>query len=252
MIRVLNAIRNIAAVALLVSFAAPASATSVTIGNTDEGNCYPFSCGATDGLTQYQEQYDKAAFTGPITFNSVQFAQNLAYGPNNGVPYGPIIDSASYDVSFYLSNVTFTGLTDDLSSNLGTFLGSLGTFTLGGPVSNVLNLTGNTITYDPSLGQHLLMNVNIFNVTGTQGPYGTYQNFFNSDSSNEIVSRAWTGTGGSVGNAGSALQTTFAMVTATPEPATWAMMVLGFGIAGAALRRRRALSGPAHLAISKG
>jgi hypothetical protein len=27
---------------------------------------------------------------------------------------------------------------------------------------------------------------------------------------------------------------------AVPEPGTWAMMILGFGIAGASLRRRRA------------
>ena len=32
---------------------------------------------------------------------------------------------------------------------------------------------------------------------------------------------------------------------AVPEPATWAMMVFGFGLAGAAIRRRRAAGGPA-------
>jgi hypothetical protein len=31
-------------------------------------------------------------------------------------------------------------------------------------------------------------------------------------------------------------------ITAVPEPATWAMMITGFGLAGAALRRRRALA----------
>ena len=34
--------------------------------------------------------------------------------------------------------------------------------------------------------------------------------------------------------------TTVAPVTAVPEPATWAMMIIGFGLAGAALRQRRA------------
>ena len=29
------------------------------------------------------------------------------------------------------------------------------------------------------------------------------------------------------------------LVTAVPEPATWALMILGFGIVGSALRRRR-------------
>ncbi|MBY9061427.1 PEPxxWA-CTERM sorting domain-containing protein [Sphingomonas yunnanensis] len=32
---------------------------------------------------------------------------------------------------------------------------------------------------------------------------------------------------------------------AVPEPSTWAMMVLGFGLAGAAIRRRRAAGAPA-------
>lgn len=34
-----------------------------------------------------------------------------------------------------------------------------------------------------------------------------------------------------------------ATFTAMPEPATWAMMILGFGMAGGALRRRTASSG---------
>ncbi|MBA3895889.1 MAG: PEPxxWA-CTERM sorting domain-containing protein [Sphingomonadaceae bacterium] len=31
-------------------------------------------------------------------------------------------------------------------------------------------------------------------------------------------------------------------ITAVPEPASWAMMIAGFGMAGVALRRRRALA----------
>ena len=31
-------------------------------------------------------------------------------------------------------------------------------------------------------------------------------------------------------------------IAAIPEPATWAMMILGFGAAGAVLRRRRAVA----------
>jgi hypothetical protein len=30
-----------------------------------------------------------------------------------------------------------------------------------------------------------------------------------------------------------------AVASAVPEPATWAMMIVGFGVAGGALRRRR-------------
>ncbi len=37
-----------------------------------------------------------------------------------------------------------------------------------------------------------------------------------------------------------------ALVAAAPEPATWAMMIIGFGIAGVSLRRRRAEARVAH------
>ncbi len=33
-------------------------------------------------------------------------------------------------------------------------------------------------------------------------------------------------------------------LAAVPEPATWAMMILGFGVVGGAMRRRKALGGP--------
>jgi hypothetical protein len=32
-----------------------------------------------------------------------------------------------------------------------------------------------------------------------------------------------------------------ASITAVPEPATWAMMIIGFGAAGSMIRRRRAV-----------
>lgn len=38
---------------------------------------------------------------------------------------------------------------------------------------------------------------------------------------------------------------TRSLVSAVPEPATWAMMILGFGVAGAMLRRRRGTLAPA-------
>ena len=44
-------------------------------------------------------------------------------------------------------------------------------------------------------------------------------------------------------NAGAPIRATFTYEAApVPEPATWAVMIAGFGLSGAALRRRRALS----------
>ena len=38
------------------------------------------------------------------------------------------------------------------------------------------------------------------------------------------------------------LSATLAQTAAVPEPGTWAMMILGFGVVGASLRRRRTLA----------
>ena len=48
----------------------------ITVGNDDSGNCYPFSCGAYDGLAEYQEVYMASAFPRPLSFSSVSFGQN--------------------------------------------------------------------------------------------------------------------------------------------------------------------------------
>jgi hypothetical protein len=42
------------------------------------------------------------------------------------------------------------------------------------------------------------------------------------------------------GNGGAGVQQLFAETSAAPEPAAWGLMIAGFGLAGAALRRRRA------------
>lgn len=46
-------------------------------------------------------------------------------------------------------------------------------------------------------------------------------------------------TAGQPGSFAQVKQLSFVGVSAVPEPATWAMMITGFGLAGAALRRRR-------------
>jgi hypothetical protein len=57
-----------------------------------------------------------------------------------------------------------------------------------------------------------------------------------------IINLGFTGTGRSVVFGGTANQIAFddiALGVAVPEPATWAMMLVGFGVLGFALRRRR-------------
>ena len=73
-----------------------------------------------------------SAFPGLLSFSSVSFGQN---SPG-------LMDLATYTVSFIRFRLTVTTLSSDLSSNEGTLLGTLGTFTLGGAMLVVLTLTG--------------------------------------------------------------------------------------------------------------
>ena len=83
----LMALANVAFLATLVVGASSAGA-SVTVGTADSGNCYPFSCGPSDELTEYQQVYMNSAFPGVLSFDAVSFTQ---------YPFtdGPIMDSAT-------------------------------------------------------------------------------------------------------------------------------------------------------------
>ncbi|MDE2184596.1 MAG: PEP-CTERM sorting domain-containing protein [Alphaproteobacteria bacterium] len=212
-----------AAIAAAVAMAS-SQAFALTIGNNDGGNCYPFSCGPSDGLTQYQEAYNSSAFSGPLSFDQVSFGLESP---------GPM-DSGTYTVSFYLSTGPFNSLSSNMASNEGTFLGTLGTFNIGGTMPTTLALTGSTINYDPSMGD-LLMNVDISNGSALGG----YNSFFAADYTGADVSRAWnSSTNGPSGSDTGALQTTFSDV-AVPEPSTWAMLAFGLSMIGLTLGLRR-------------
>lgn len=75
--------------------------------------------------------------------------------------------------------------------------------------------------------------------TGPQGPFDFAQDDYTPysvDSTNGIGSLS-IGPFGSEGNV--SIDNLSVTLTAIPEPATWAMMISGFGLAGASLRRRR-------------
>ena len=116
-------------------------------------------------------------------------------------------------MSFYLTSATVTTLSSDLSSNEGTLLGTLGTFTLGGAMPAVLTLNGTAINYNPSMG-NLLMDVVISDPTA----YNGYESFFNADYTQVNVARAWNSTTyGNFSAEDGALQTTFGSVPEHPR-----------------------------------
>lgn len=104
------------------------------------------------------------------------------------------------------SNFTSTNLSDNLDFLFATF-------------------NGNPFTLSPS----------------GQGEYASIFNQFISSGTNTIIVSGNAGSGSGLAQsitAGIAGQLTFAEVSPVPEPATWAMMLLGFGGIGFSMRRR--------------
>ena len=64
-------------------------AASVTVGNYDSGNCYPFMCndsGTNVGVSiDYQQAYNSAAFSGPITVSSISWYFASQFGGNDTI-----------------------------------------------------------------------------------------------------------------------------------------------------------------------
>jgi PEP-CTERM motif len=214
-----------AASALVLGLSVPAVA-SVTVGQDDGGNCYPFSCFASDNGSTYQQVYDASEFSGVSTFNTVSFFRSIP----------GLMDTADYSISFYLTSAGPNGLSNTAASNRGTLLGNLGGFSVGGLMPSELSFVGNAFTYDSSAG-NLLMEVNVLSLFTAN----RYQSFFQADSTTTTTARYFSygnGPTGLVGGGG--LVTRFDLINgAVPEPASWALMIAGFGLVGSAMRRRK-------------
>ena len=224
-----NTIRSTAfafAVSLSALSAVPASAASVTIGNWDSGNCYPFSCLASErNGTTYQQIYSSSAFSGPLSFNTISFFQDTA----------GLMDSASYNISFSTTSTAVNGLSPVWASNIGGDSQVFGTFSVSGSMPSILSFTGNSFAYDPSMG-NLLMTVDIFGLTQANG----YQSFFQADYTGVDTQRLYAYGGSPEGAVDiGALRTEFSNVSAVPEPETYAMMLAGLALLGFAARRRK-------------
>jgi hypothetical protein len=190
----------------------------LTVGapTANAGNCYPFSCFASETHpgpgNLYQQVYGASSFgSSPgVVFSVSFFNANLPFGDGN-------MDSASYDVSFWTTALGPDGLTTSAAANRGTLLSDWGSYSLGGAMPQTLTLNGTPFLYDPAQG-NLLMQVQ---VTGLTFPE-SYQSFFEVDASGLTTSRYFDYN-----------------VTSVPEPAAWAMMLVGFGLVGLATRRRQ-------------
>jgi len=144
--------------------------TAVTVGQANNGTCYPFDCAASDGISLYQQIYNSSAFTDAAYITSFEQTLFTDYG------FGPdLLDSATYDIGF--STTPTYSLSSNPIDNIGLDYAPFGVYSLSGLSPSLLSFTGTPFFYDPSLG-NLVMTVQISDLIQPGNPYFS---FYNSD-----------------------------------------------------------------------
>jgi hypothetical protein len=227
-----------------VGLAATAASAATTVGTQTgaAGNCYPFGCNSvSDGETSdidYYQVYSASAFSSPITFDTLTFYDSgLNFSAFFNTPPSPELLDGAYHISFSTTSAPLGSSypISDLANTQDFYLGEL----YDSPAYSGFSISGASYTYDPSQG-NLVMHV----VASDQAPTPNNgdNGFLAEDTSGTTLSRAYDETGSGVHADGDGLVTTFSVgpiTGAVPEPASWAMMLAGFGLLGGAMRRRR-------------
>lgn len=213
----MNRFLQVAAAACCLAAVSPAQA--VVVGTADGANSYPFGA-----FTSYyvQQVYSKAAFTAPININALSF-----YNSKSPSTTKPLTDT--FTLYLQTTNTAVTGFSSTFIdyANLGTqvFTGKLQT-NVNGRLDIILDTA---FAYDPTQG-NLLLTIKDFDV-------GSGGNLFLDSDANIGLTNTRSSSGTTATNLG--LVTGFNEAGAVPEPATWAMMIGGFGMIGGAMRARR-------------
>lgn len=207
---------------MVVLSATSVFATTVTVGNMDSGNCYPFMCndtGTNVGVSiDYQQAFNSAAFSGPMNISSMSWD----FAP----PFGglPIALGGNYTFYWGYSAVSLGLNPSNLAGNYNGSANPLGTASInpgGLNYGSTLILTlGSPFTYNPANGD-LILEI----VVDSQDvvPNGSGNSYMWADYTGADTSRAYCLTGlGCAGGVG-ALVTTFNGTPAVPEPGTLVM-----------------------------
>ena len=218
-------------------------------GDPGHGNCYPFGCtslGVQFGWgPEYQQVYNSTDFSGPITISSLTFYNHNFIAPG----ISSQVDSGTFQISLSTTSAAVNGLDiNTLSNNIGgdnTVVYDTSLPSLSGPggIGGELTIPLSTpFTYDPS-GGNLLLDVFSTDATISPNGFGAYLDSYAGDAPGDIFSRTYSTSASYLPND---YNTNFGLVTgfnvaagAVPEPATWAMLMLGFGGLGVAMRSRR-------------
>lgn len=213
----IKAISAAAVLAGLVATAAPASAASVLSAGWTAG-CGKTNCFDANGA--FSKTWSAGDVSGPITVGQLMLGRSVLGD----------LDSKTFRISFRLN---------------GQELGTWGSFTMGGIAGDELSFQGANFTWNPEDGDlELVLELLPPPKPGVGGSGFRFASLPDEE----------PGPGGSNGpgtNQGSGQdgREPFPIpqpgdptgAGAVPEPATWALMITGFGLAGAAARRRRAV-----------
>jgi PEP-CTERM motif len=213
--------------AAALAAAAPVSAELVVggPGDTGTGNCYPFGC-AGWGPT-YQQVYAATNFSGPLSITGLSFY-------NTQYLNGGSVASGNFTISLSTTSVAVNALSTDFVSNRGGNFTQVFNASLPALANGRLDIAlSSAFNYDPGAG-NLLMEVfapAAFSPTplfldarnGTAG--GVFSRVYSVDGTTYALNRG--------------LVTGFASGAVVPEPQSWALLVAGFGLVGAVLRRRQ-------------
>jgi hypothetical protein len=187
------------AIAAMLSATPAAAATVLDVGAND--GCGKTTCFNDQGV--FTQTWSAKNATGPMTIGQILLARGVLGS----------LDGSTFRLSFTLD---------------GEEIGSWGSYTMGGIGGDELAFTGENFTWNPEDGDLTLVLEIVKPKAGVGG------GFFVSNlgdptppgSNQEDDGFEFEGIAGDV-------------TSAAPEPAAWALMITGFGLAGATLRQRR-------------
>jgi len=226
--RLLAAVLNLGFAASL-ALSAPAFAS--TIVNYGSPNPTAINDTTPSSTPTIQTVYSRSLFgSSPVLISAIDFfLASTSYA-----------NAQTYTITLSTSARAVGSLSSTFSDNLGADAAVFYTGVPGNPAypGTWVSFTGTDFLYDPSLGDLL---VQITHPTSDDRLYSSY------DGATADAQRVYTfndgATTGTVSNPGYAMAARFtlnaASVAAVPEASTWAMMILGFGVIGLRIRRRR-------------
>lgn len=209
----------LAAAAVLCVAGAVSPAQALVIGTADSSGSIPFGY---FHAPYFQQIYNASSFAGPTSISQISFYDTLSPATTT-----PLADTFTFYLStsnaaiatFDTSNVTFPDATfTQVFSGKATLVNGRLDFALT-----------SAFNYDPSQG-NLVLTVKDFD-------FGSGGNLFLDVDKNVGLTNMRDSAFAYDYNQG--LVTGFNDFAAVPEPATWGLMIGGFGLVGTAMRRKR-------------